>query len=262
MPTLDYIFLFPIKSLDSVAVNQAEILPGGALAGDREFAIVDQAGKWVNGKRTAKVHLLRSQFDLTLRQVVLSAPKMAVTTFHLDGDRAALAQWLSAYFEFAVTLQQNLHTGFPDDRQAAGPTIISTPTLTTVAAWFPAMDVVEARLRFRTNLEFGQVAAFWEDHLYSANGAPLPFTIGAVQMQGINPCQRCPVPTRQALTGAVTPQFAKTFAQQRQATLPAGVAAQRFDHFYRLAVNTRIAPTQAGKILHVGDRWGVQSEVS
>jgi hypothetical protein len=27
----------------------------------------------------------------------------------------------------------------------------------------------------------------------------------------------------------------------------------RFDHFYRLATNTRVAPSKSGKILRVGD---------
>ncbi len=253
MPTLNHIFLYPIKSLDSVAVTQAEILPGGALAGDREFVIVDQAGRWVNGKRTPLVHGLRSQFDLAARQVMMAIQGEAAITFHLDAERAALAQWLSAYFRFPVTLQQNLITGFPDDAASPGPTLISTATLTKVADWFPGLTVAEARSRFRTNLELGDVPAFWEDRLYSETGAPVPFTIGAVQMQGINPCQRCPVPTRHPITGLVLPQFQKTFVQQRQATLPAWAAANRFNHFYRLAVNTRIDRTETGKVLRVGD---------
>lgn len=255
MPTLDQILLYPIKSLDGIAVTQAEIGPGGALVGDREFALVDQAGRWVNGKRTAQIHLLRSQFDLAARQVTITAPGKKAATFNLDRDREALEHWLSAYFTFSVTLQQNLITGFPDDPAASGPTLISTATLATVAAWFPHMAVAEARSRFRTNLEVGDVPAFWEDRLYAASGEPVGFTIGEVSLQGINPCQRCPVPTRHPLTGVPLEQFQKTFAQQRRATLPNWAAANRFNHFYRLAVNTRIAPAETGKVLRVGDVW-------
>ena len=253
MPILHHILLYPIKSLDGVAVAQAEILPGGALAGDREFVIVDQAGRWVNGKRTARVHGLRTEFDLAARRVTLASSEQSGGMFHLDSDRAALEEWLSTYFTFPVTLQQNLITGFPDDPDSPGPTLVSTATLATVAAWFEGLEVTEARARFRTNLECGDVPPFWEDQLYGATDAPVSFTIGVVQVQGINPCQRCPVPTRHPLTGVALPQFQKTFGQQRQATLPRWAAANRFNHFYRLAVNTRIDHTQAGKVLRVGD---------
>jgi uncharacterized protein len=252
MAILQHILIFPIKSLDGVTVCQAEIAAGGALVGDREFAIVDQAGVWVNGKRTPKIHQVRSQFDLAQRRVTLSAPGVPGATFDLEGDRTELHAWLSDFFGFKVTLQQDLTTGFPDDPESPGPTIISISTLDTVAAWFPNLDIGEARARFRTNLEFGEVPAFWEDGLYSAT-APLSFQIGAVHLQGVNPCQRCPVPTRSSITGEPWAQFQKTFVRQRQATLPDWAAAQRFNHFYRLAVNTRIAPTEVGKVLRVGD---------
>jgi uncharacterized protein len=80
------------------------------------------------------------------------------------------------------------------------------------------------------------------------------FTIGSVQFEGINPCQRCIVPTRDALTADPTPQFQKTFLAERAASLPIGVNRDRFNHFYRLAVNTRIPPSEAGKQLHLAER--------
>ena len=72
MPRLSHIFIYPIKSLDGVSVAQTHILPGGSLAHDREFVIVDRQGRWVTGKRTAAVHQLRSQFHLNARIVTLS----------------------------------------------------------------------------------------------------------------------------------------------------------------------------------------------
>ena len=74
-PILSHILIFPIKSLDGIAVQQARVLPGGALEHDREFAIVDTQGNYVNGKRTAKIHQLRSQFDLSQRRVTLGGPR-------------------------------------------------------------------------------------------------------------------------------------------------------------------------------------------
>ena len=60
-------------------------------------------------------------------------------------------------------------------------------------------------------------------------------------MEGTNPCQRCVVPTRDSLTGAASSGFATEFARRRAATLPPWADRRRFDHFYRLTVNTRLA---------------------
>ena len=57
------------------------------------------------------------------------------------------------------------------------------------------------RMRFRANLEIGEVPAFWEDRLYGESGTTVRFTVGAVCLEGTNPCQRCVVPTRDPLTG-------------------------------------------------------------
>jgi uncharacterized protein len=250
MATLDQIWIFPIKSLDGVQADRATFAPGGSLTNDREFALFDDQNKVINAKRTAKIQLLRSRFDLLERQVTLSMEAGPGEAFHLDADRPRLNAWLSDYFGFPVHLAQNPTTGFPDDLNAPGPTVISTATLAAVADWFPDLSLAELRRRFRTNLELGQVPAFWEDQLFSADGSPVPFTIGSAQFEGVNPCQRCIVPTRDAQLAIPTAQFQTTFTAQRRATLPGWVAAGRLNHFYRLAVNTRVT---AGDRLQVGD---------
>jgi hypothetical protein len=254
MPHLSQIFIFPIKSLDGVSVDRATVLESGALQYDREYAIVDQQGKFVNGKRTATVHSVRSQFDLTAQTVTLHIEGNSETAqFHLVSDRAALETWLSDYFGFAVTLIRNPEVGFPDDTLSPGPTVISTATLAAVAAWFPGISLEAARYRFRTNLEITDTEAFWEDRLYGAADRTQPFQIGSVQLEGVNPCQRCIVPVRDVITGEAYPNFQKTFLTQRQATLPTWAERSRFNHFYRLAINTRLSPMQAGRSVCLGD---------
>lgn len=254
MPYLNQIFIFPIKSLDGVAVDRATVLESGALQHDREYAIVDQQGKFVNGKRTAAVHLLRSQFDLAAQTVTLHIEgKSESAQFQLADDRAALETWLSDYFGFAVTLIRNSEMGFPDDTLSPGPTVISTATLAAVAAWFPGVSLEALRRRFRTNLELADAEAFWEDRLYGDADRTQRFQIGTVQLEGVNPCQRCIVPVRDAITGEAYPNFQKMFLAQRQATLPIWTARSRFNHFYRLAVNTRLSPTRKGRSVCLGD---------
>jgi uncharacterized protein YcbX len=254
MPHLERVFIYPIKSLDGVARLSATVLASGALQGDREFAIVDSEGNFVNGKRTAKMHGLRSIFDLENRKISLRIQGTTQTeAFHLEGDRSLLEAWLSDYFSFPVRLIQNIEVGFPDDTESPGPTIVSIATLQAIATWFPDMRLDAARLRFRTNLEINGVDAFWEDCLYGEADSIVPFQIGDVQINGVNPCQRCIVPTRDAITGEATTGFQKTFVNRRKETLPEWVERSRFNHFYRLAINTRIPQSQAGKVLTSGD---------
>jgi uncharacterized protein len=257
-PTLTQIVIYPIKSLDGMVVDRSQISTGGALEYDRRWAIVDDRSKIVNAKRTAKIQQLRSQFDFVepaqrLLVNLQTTENSDIYTFCLTTESSELARWLSEFFGFAVSLIENTITGFPDDLDAYGPTIVSTATLETICTWFPELDLAEVRRRFRTNLELNGVPAFWEDRLFRAPGSVVKFQLGNVQFQGINPCQRCIVPTRSSLTGDGTWKFQQIFTQQREQTLPAEVNRLRFNHFYRLAVNTQIPTFEAGKFLNTGD---------
>jgi MOSC domain-containing protein len=256
-PRLAHIQLHPIKSLDPVQVKEARMGPGGGLEFDRVWALYSADGQWVNGKRTAAVHLIRAAYAPDLSSVTLSVPTerggISTKTFDFPGGSADAAQWFSAYFEQPITLRYSPE-GFPDDTVANGPTIISTASLDAVATIFPGLTSSDMRLRFRTTLEIDGVPAFWEDQLFAADSCSfVPFRIGEVQFEGSNPCARCPVPPRNPQTGAIIPGFQKMFSDYRRSHIPAWTPEARFDHYYRLATNTRVAKSEAGKILRIGD---------
>jgi uncharacterized protein YcbX len=254
MPYLAKITLYPFKSLDGVEVAQATVLPGGALEGDRTFALVDQQGAFINGKRQAKIHQIRSFFSLKERLLSVRVGETGpVSTFQVDRELDELAAWFSAFFEQPVTIQQNTAQGFPDDLVAPGPTVIGTSTLATVASWFPEIDTTTFSRRFRTNLELADAEPFWEDRLYGEADTVVRFRVGQVLIEGTNPCKRCVVPSRDPLSGAVWQGFQKTLLEKREAFLPPWANRSRFQPFYRLAVNTRVPASEAGKILRVGD---------
>ncbi|MFQ3619001.1 MAG: MOSC N-terminal beta barrel domain-containing protein [Cyanobacteriota bacterium] len=259
VPHISRLFIYPIKSLDGVEITSAAVLSSGALKGDRQFALFDQSGQFVNGKRYAKIHAIRTEFDLSADTVsfYISDTKakgdILPDTFHLEQDQDAIEGWLSAYFGFPVYLRQNLEMGFPDDTQSPGPTIVSTATLEAIASWYPDLAVEEVRARFRANVEIAGVPAFWEDRLFAAEDRTVAFQIGAVRLLGVNPCQRCVVPTRNSKTGVADPGFQKTFVAKRQETLPNWAERSRFNHFYRLTVNTRLGAPCSGGAIATGD---------
>jgi uncharacterized protein YcbX len=250
---LGRIFIFPIKSLDGIAVDTVRFTAGGILENDRVFAIYDQEGKVVNGKRTPRIHELRCEFDPQIREVRLWQNNETPAQFQLD-NRAPMQQWLGNFFGFPVELRHETDKGFPDDREAFGPTIVSEASLRAVQSWYPEVTLESIRRRFRTNLELVEGEAFCEDQLFGAPGELKPFQLGEVKFFGHNPCQRCVVPTRDPDSGEGVAGFQKKFMEQRKALLPAWSNAQRFNHYYRFALNTSVPPTEAGKQVRVGDR--------
>ncbi len=242
MPTVAQIRIHPFKSLDPQGVSQAVLLPSGALEHDRRFALVDERGDYINAKRTPAIQLLRSHFDPASGRLMLRVEGSSDSQeFDVVSQRDALCEWLGHYFDTTVTLLENTDGGFPDDVDSPGPTLISTATLAVVAGWFGGWSLDEARDRFRANLEIDGVEPFWEDRLLAAGIGAVRFRIGETELLGTNPCARCIVPSRHPRSAEPLHGFAKTFAQHRREELPEWAPTDRFDHFYRLSVNTRPA---------------------
>ena len=290
MPTLERITIYPVKSFEGVAVEAARVLPAGALEHDRRWQLVDMEGRVVNAKRSPLFHAIRAEFDLAGQGD--DETRLAANVIHLDvapeavragaipgvGRLAGLRPasfplvpgpdgpcgWLSEALGIGVLLLERADGGFPDDREARGPTLISTATLTEVGRWF-GFDLAEARRRFRANLEIGDCDAFWEDALasparpelqpslldlgpdeladpYADLPPPEPreFSVGEVRFRASNVCRRCVVPSRDSRTGAVTERFRDVFEARRGRGLPAAVDASGWSHLYRLAVNTTV----------------------
>ena len=242
MAVVRKIRIHPIKAFDPVDVPEARVLASGALECDRRWAFVDSRGRFVNGKTRPEVHAIRSEYDLTRLEVALDGH-----VYSLEREKLELNRWLSERLNEPVELHEDCEIGFPDDTTAAGPTFVPQASLVLVSGWFE-LSLDETRSRFRTNIEVDGVEPFWEDRLYGRW-----FRVGDVQVDAITPCQRCVVPTRHPRTGEAIAGFQKRFAQLREASLPSTANPALFDHYYRFAVNTRIPPSEAGKMIRLGD---------
>ena len=254
VPFVERMTIFPMKSCDGLVEDFANVMPSGALEHDRQFALVDSEGRFINATRTPKIHQLRLLVDPRQREYRVARRDGEMEAFgHLDRNGEELSDWLSNFFSISVSIIEDCETGFPDDLDAPGPTVISTATLQTVAGWFDGLNIEEVRRRFRANIEVGGVEPFWEDQLFSSDNTPKPFRIGQVLFGGTNPCQRCVVPTRDSMTGDVNPtEFSKHFGQRREDTLPVWSSRERFSHFYRLSTNTKRLDQGTG-VIRVGD---------
>lgn len=253
MAHVERLTVYPVKALDGVDVETARIGETGTLAGDRRYKIVDADGDLVNGKRTDRVHDLRTDFDLDSDVLTVAAADEEKETRSFDlthaDDRGAAETWLGDFFGVDATLRRDERGGFPD-RPSAGPSVISTATVETVADWFD-LTAESVRKRMRANVEVGGVDPFWEDRFVGAD-APA-FEVDGVRFEGVEPCGRCVVPQRDPETGERDPSFRQRFVERRRETLPEWVDRDAFDHYYQLMLIADVPATDTGGWVAVGD---------
>jgi len=255
---VSYLQIFPIKSLDPVSLPAVTLLPDGPIQNDRRWALFDADEKVVNAKRFPALQRIRTEFSsdwtqLTVRFADAQENSGSPEQFAWPGEMNRFAARVSDFLERPVQLREAADFGFPDDRDASGPTFIGSATLRELTHWYPEISHAEFRRRFRANIELDTGEPFWEDRLFNSPEQPQRFQIGDVSFLGINPCQRCAVPARNSWTGKTTEGFQKQFMQLRKESLPAFANREQFNHFYRLAVNTRLDSETSGYQLRVGD---------
>jgi uncharacterized protein YcbX len=149
MPHIGRIDIHPIKALDPVRLSEAAVLASGALAFDRRWALFDDRERPINGKNRLAIHRIRASFDLARLEVTLT---LDGRTFSLERERQGVERWFADRLDERVVLREDCRVGFPDDLDSPGPTFVTAASVARVAEWF-AIDVAEARRRFRTNLE-------------------------------------------------------------------------------------------------------------
>jgi uncharacterized protein YcbX len=252
MAHLDRLTVYPVKALDGVDLDAARILDGGTLAHDREFALFDDSGDVVNGKRTARVHDLDTDFDPETTTLTVDAPDRDLQEFDLESqtDRDRAAAWFGDVFDIPVTLERDTDLGFVD-RRDLGPSVVSTATLETVASWFDDLTVDSVRRRLRANVEVSGVEPFWEDRFVGPDGPA--FAVDGVRFEGAKPCGRCVVPERDPDTGDPLPEFRERFVDRRRETFPEFADEDAFDHFYAVMVITSVPEASRGEVVEVGD---------
>ena len=243
--------VYPIKSLDGLSLDIAELNAFGNFTYDRQFAMQDYKGKIVNGKSNPAVHSLRTHFNLK-EQVVIFKEELKQYDFELRTDNKLLNDYLSDHFKKPVQLIQSNDGSLLDNPEESRLTIIATESLKTVASWFGWIDIDEARRRFRANIEVENVPAFWEDRLYKAGNENVKFRIGDIVMIGTGPCPRCVVPSRHPETGSQDHGFSKHFAEKRKDSLPSWSSLESFGHFYQLATNCLVLASNS-TALRIGD---------
>jgi uncharacterized protein len=254
-PKLGRIRIYPFKSLDPIECEAAHFTSTGSLKEDRRFAFLLPNGKFFNAKNDPRIHQIRLHIDPSAQSYEFSiqGTKTRVQTNLTEGFEA-LEHWIFKHLKVKTKVTENGDQGFPDDLQASGPTVISRGTIEAIASWYPSLTPDNIRSRFRANLEIENVPAFWEDRLCAEKASgEIEFQIGNATLKGINPCQRCVVPSRDQQTGETLADFTKQFLVERQKALPNWAPRSQFNHFYRAAINTTARNNDATGPIRLGD---------
>ena len=216
---LDALFIYPVKGLRGIAVQDAVVEPWG-LQGDRRWMVVDSGGRYLTQRDLpgmARIAAMPGPGGLTL-----SADGMA--PLHVPLPRAPVevlvwrdqvqaqeagpdaAAWLSRALGHPCRL---VHMGDPAAARRVDPSFARPGDRVSFADGFPvlvvnaaSLDDLNARLaqpvpmdRFRTNLVMSGAPAWEEDGWTSLRVGPIPF-------RAPKDCARCAVVTVDQATGA------------------------------------------------------------
>jgi uncharacterized protein len=226
--SLESIHVYPVKSCAGTAPREAVLAETGFDL-DREWMVVDDAGRFVTQRELPRMALIRTALksnELILRAPGMLAVHVAVdrveerTTVEVWGDRVAAfdmgalaAQWFSDFLGRPLRLARfDPESPRRADPRWTGPIeaanafqdgfpllVASVASLAEVnrrlaANGAPAVSVA----RFRPNLVLGGLDAHGEDHLDEIAFASAE---GPVRLELVKPCVRCSIPDVDPATG-------------------------------------------------------------
>lgn len=218
---LKQMFIYPVKSLAGIAVEQWQVTEKGLLY-DRKWMLIDEEQQFLSQRRLPKMALIKTA--ITDKNLILSAPKMndLVLSLHPNDGEIIPSQiwhdncaarsvsdeadkWLSAFLQTKCRLvYQPDDVIRPVDPHYAKPTdqasfsdgfpflIVSEASLTALNQ---AMNFSVTMQRFRPNLVIAGCESHEEDTWRE-------ISIGEINFRLPKPCSRCSVP-------AIDPQTAE-----------------------------------------------------
>jgi uncharacterized protein YcbX len=237
------LFVYPVKSCRAVALSATTITERG-LARDREWMIVDAAGRFVSQREQPRLALIRPALSRAALELMAPAMEPIAIPLERTGARrsvtvwsdtpAALDQgdepavWLSAWLGHEVRLVRF----DPAARRLCNPVHAGdSGAHTAFADGYPLLVLSEASLadlnrrlasplpvdRFRPNILLAGMPAYDEDHIDE-------LVTGAVTLMPVKPCIRCRITTTDQETGQVGVEPLPTLAGYRMDTALGGVA--------------------------------------
>lgn len=266
--SINALWIYPVKSLAGIPLSSAKLTPAG-LAGDREWMLVDDGGRFVTQRQIPQLATLGTAWkngQLTLshrgQSVTVHASEArtsrSVTVWRHDCSAlmapAPINRWINEQLKpdtpltlvrFDPAHQRPLeherfgqaHTHFAD----AAPYLISNQaSLEALNQRLAERDEPQIDMRrFRPNIVLSRLPAFAEHRLTSLQSEALHLAL-------IDPCQRCAVITVDQSTGERTPTGSPLRTLASINAMPGKPKAPAF------GVNSLLKKGD-GQVLRVGD---------
>lgn len=218
-PRLSDIYIYPVKSLTGIRVEQWPVTAKGLLY-DRHWMLVDDQQQFLSQRRLPRMTLLSTA--LTETHLTISAPGMDDLCFALQAQSGEVLtvqiwqdecqaqvvsdqadRWFTEFLQVPCRLVFQAET----DIRPVDPTYANPSDQTSFSDGFPFLIIAERSLadlnsrlpspigmaRFRPNLVIAHCAAFAEDTWRDIR-------INNIQFRLPKPCSRCPVPTVDPIT--------------------------------------------------------------
>ncbi len=235
MPHLSAIFIYPVKSLGGIELQEAAVETRG-LQFDRRFLIVEENGDFLTQRELPhmarlKTRLIGQELEIdgaegAMLQVPLSPPgrRTMVRVWRDQVEAVAVGELADIWLNEALGTPCRL-VWMPDDcERRVDENYALGGEITSFADGFPVLLVGENSLadlndRLENPLPFGRFRA----NFHIAGAAPWEedgwkrFRIGAVEWENLKPCARCVITTIDQQTGATDgPEPLRTLATFRK----------------------------------------------
>lgn len=233
---LSGIYIYPIKSLGGISLNEAQIEEKG-LKYDRRWMLIDQEGTFISQRKYHSLALLQVNIDGEVVNIV-HKNNTQINTFFSVGEQTgtpiSVTVWddqstgievsaaVSSWFSDFLGMEVKLIVMPAEEKRLVDPRFAANNEIVSFADGYPCLligqssldglnDKLEQRIamdRFRPNFVFTGGEAHIEDTFQS-------FTIGSIPFTAVKPCARCVLITVDQQTGTKGAEPLKTLAGYR-----------------------------------------------
>ena len=233
---LQEIYLYPIKSLGGIAVQEAQVEERG-FKYDRRWMLVDQSGEFLTQRQHPQLALLQVALSESQLEVFSKGDPSQRIAFDLDlasnqellvsiwGDQvlarvvsAEVSRWFSDFLQMdldLVVMPESSQRKMDPRYAVQGESVSFADGMPYVMIGQASLDELNQRLevpismdRFRPNLVFSGGEAYAEDQFKQLQ-------IGEVEFQVVKPCARCVLITVNQQTGEKGKEPLATLATYR-----------------------------------------------
>lgn len=241
-PSLSALFVYPIKSLAGIQLDQSAVTKTG-LKYDRKWMLIDEHQQFLSQRSLPKMALIKTQINN--QELIISAPDMPPLSFPINPPEIVTSlgmadllkvniwrdsctsltvsnianQWFSDFLQLTCRLvyqpEGNIRTV---DQNYAQP-----GDQTSFSDGFPFLIISEASLkrlnqqmglslsmqRFRPNLVITACASYAEDSWRK-------ISIGDISFRLTKPCSRCSIPLIDPETAVIGKEPLRTLARTRK----------------------------------------------